>query len=344
MGTLKKVAIAVGVVVLVLGIGVGYLALTFQPPDASVDDEGEWGEVNESSTEVVTTIQVQNNNDYAISLGSNVGAKYYLYFNDVRVANGEKRGVNIPKGNSTIELRTYIDNEQLVPWWAEFVRANETIVMDTTVTAEAGLLGQQFSKNFTLEQRTMMEDETPMIDSLSAAASETEGRYTVDAGVEEVGYVVERGYAEWGEVEDNQTTVLFKFDITNPSDSVAIPSEPDGLRANIEMNGVNLMDVSGDEFEMRSSTEPIQPGETRTVVYAVDMDNRKIDDWFRSHVRNDEVTDVEVTFGMTFAVQGQSFDVPPQGGATYTCEFQTGMLVDDQDTDTTCGDEASAAP
>jgi len=343
MGTLRKVAIAVGVVVLVLGIGVGYLALTFQPPDATVEDEGDWGEVNESSTEVVTTIQVRNENDYAISVGSNVGAEYYLYFNDVRVASGQKKGVNIPKGNSTIELRTYIDNEQLVPWWAEFVRADETIVMDTNITVKAGLLGQKFSKNFSLDQRRMLEDETPMIDSLSSAASETEGRYTVDAGVDEVGYVVEDGYAEWGEVEGNQTTVLFKFDITNPSDSVAIPSEPDGLRANVEMNGVDLMDVSGDEFEMRSSPDPIEPGETRTVVYAVELDNEKIDDWFRTHVEKDEVTDVEVTFGLTFAAQGQTFDVPPQGGATYTCQFQTGMLVDDQQTDTTCGDESSAA-
>ncbi len=342
MGTLKKVGIAVAVVLLVLVLAVGYLALTFQPPDATVEDEGEWGDVNESSTEVVTTIQVENNNDYAISLGNNVGAQYYLYFNDVRVATGEKRGVSLPQGESEIELRTYIENEQLVPWWAEFVRDNETIEMDTTVVADASFVGQSFSRNFSLEQRTMLEDRTPIINSFSSAASEAEGRYTVDAGADEVGYVVERGYAEWAEVEDDQTTVLFKFEITNPSDTVPIPAEPDGFRANIQMNGVNLMNASGDEFETRSSTEMIQPGETRTVVYAVQMDNEKIDDWFRTHVRNDEVTDVEVNFQMQFDVQGERFAVPP-GGATYECELQTGMLVDDQETSSTCGDEAEAA-
>jgi LEA14-like dessication related protein len=344
MGTLKNVGIVVGVFVLVLGLGIGYLALTFQPPDASVEDEGEWGEVNNSSTEVVTTLQVQNNNDYAISVGDSVGAEYHLYFNDVRVASGEKRGVSLPQGESEIELRTYIENEQLVPWWAEFVRADETIVMDTTVTADASFLGQSFQRNFSLDQRRMMEDDTPIINSFSGAANQSAGRYTADAGVEEVGYVVERGHAEWAEVEDNQTTVLFKFDITNPSDNVPIPAEPDGLRAEIGMNGVNLMEASGDEFEMRSSTEAIQPGETRTVVYAVEMDNQKIDEWFRSHVRNDEVSDVEVTFQMQFSVQGQTFSVPRGAGATYECQLQTGMLIDDQETDSTCGDEDSAAP
>lgn len=343
MGTLKKVGIAVVVVLLVLVLAVGYLALTFQPPDATVEDEGEWGEVNESSTEVVTTIQIENNNDYAISVGDSVGAQYYLYFNDVRVASGEKRGVNLPQGESELELRTYIDNEQLVPWWAEYVRANETIVMDTTVVADASLVGQSFQRNFSLDQRRMMEDRTPIINSFSSAASEVEGRYTVDTGVDEVGYVVERGYAEWAEVEDDQTTVLFKYEITNPSDNVPIPAEPDGFRANIQMNGVNLMNATGDEFETRSSTEPIQPGETRTVVYAVQMDNEKIDDWFRSHVRNEEVTDVEVSFQMQFDVEGETFTLPQGGAATYECQLQTGMLVDDQETESTCGDEASAA-
>jgi LEA14-like dessication related protein len=336
MVSLKKVGVALLAVFLVTGMVVGYFALTFEQPEVTVEDEGDWGTVNESNTEVVTTLAVNNENDYAIKLG-NVGADYDLYFNDVRVAEGQKRGVAIPKGESTIELRTLIDNAKLQPWWVEFVEANETIEMETSVTAKATFLGQTAKKDFQVGDRTMLEDRRPVISSMSDAASEAEGRHTVETAADEVGYVIEDGWATYGDVNESVTKIRFHFRVTNPSSTVPVPAEPDGLKANIEMNDVAIVDVEGDDFSaVGEGDDTIEPGETQVVVYEVTMDNEKVDDWFTSHVRNDEVTNVEVTFQMQFEAGGSTVEVPP-AGVTYECQFATQLLVDEQPAENTCG-------
>ena len=66
---------------------------------------------------------------------------------------------------------------------------------------------------------------------------------------------------------------------------------------------------------------------------------QKIDDWFRSHVERGERSTIEVRTSLAFESPrtGTTIRVPGDGPVTYTCEFQTAMLVDDQETATTCG-------
>lgn len=353
---LGKKAIAVLLsLALVTGGGVAaYYGGVVRPPEVTLADEGDWGAVNEERTEIVTTLAVRNPNPVGVSIGDRVGVQYEATLNGVRLAEGEKRGVTVPSGNSTVELRTDLLNDRIAPWWVEFIRANETVELDAEarVTARAGLTA---SNTFTVN-RTLLDDRTPVIDALSATANATRDTYTtnVTAGAElssrfarfdrtetvTVGYEVERGWATWGPVDRNRTTVLFHFQVHNPGD-VPVPAYPDGFGVSADLNDVRLVQAQGDAFSAESLDEDavIKPGETREVVLATVIDNRRVDEWFTSHVRRDEVTDIETQ--LQFVVQepttGATFRIPDESPVTYDCRLRTAILVDNRNTSTSCG-------
>lgn len=336
IGTVLRVVVAL-VVVLALAIGGGFASGVLGAPSAGVEDVGDWGEVTEERTEIVTTLWVDNPNPVGVSTGSSLRADYEIYMNDVRVAEGRKRGVDVGTGNDTVELRTYIDNDRLQPWWVEYVRANETISLSTdgTATVDVGLASADVQ--FPSVEETIQEDSAPVIEALSAAASQAEGTYGP--------YEIQRGYAEWGSVNESTTTVLFVYEIRN-SGPIAVPAVPEGFEVDVRMNDVHLFEGGTDEMTPRNvaGDATIGPGETQTLVFEVEMDNGKVDDWFRSHVENDESTHVEADVQFVFEIEetGSTFRVPDDG-VTYECDFRTAILVDDGETESDCGDAGSVA-
>jgi LEA14-like dessication related protein len=344
---LKSVGSVLAVaVVLLVGL---YLAGFIGPPSASIADEGDWGTVSQDRTEVVTTLAVENPNPLGISIGERLSAAYRVSMNDVRVASGEQTGLEVPSGTSRMELSTYIDNDRIPPWWVAFVRADETLRVNLTGEIRATAFGLSSSTAFPAQERTMLENETPIIASMSEAIGELEGTYTTEetVGTEPVtetvtvGYEVERAWATWGTVNRSSTEVLFHVRLHNPSERIPVPAAPDGLTSTIEMNDVALVDVEGEGVGVRNLDRDavIPPGETREVVYVAVMDNEQVDDWFRRHVERGERSNVEVRTSLLFDVPrtGTTIRVPEDGPVTVMCAFQTAMLVDDQETATTCG-------
>ncbi|MFB6088116.1 MAG: PKD domain-containing protein, partial [Haloarculaceae archaeon] len=319
-------------------------------------DRGDWGTVTENETEVVTTIWVDNPNPFPIALGSGLSATYNVSFNDVALASGEKDALSVPKGNSTLRLNSTIRNDRLPAWWARFVRANETIAMtiDGDLTVD---VGPSASYGIHREQ-TVLENSTPIITALSQAANGTTGTYTTSVGTDQldaslldglvgedtqsvtVGYEIREADARWGSVTRRRTTLLFDFTIHNPGD-VPVPAVPDGLGAEIEMNGVRMFETETGTLSPRSvgPDAVIPPGETRTVTYAVRMNNSKVDEWFTSHVRRGELTTVRTSFQLVFGVPsaGVTVRAPADSPVTYTCDLRTAILVDNQTTSTDCG-------
>jgi LEA14-like dessication related protein len=353
-------AVATLVVALVLLVVVAYFLGIVGVPSAGLVDRGDWGTVTEERTEVITTVWVDNTNPFPIALGDGLSADYEVAFNGVALASGEKDAIEVPKGNSTIELRTNLRNDRLPAWWVAFVRANETVAMDINGTLSVDV-GPTVSHDIHVEQ-TALEDSTPIISALSAAANGTRGTYTQSVGSDQVsddvdlnalsdeevtvGYEVREGSARWGEVTEEQTTVVFEFTVHNPGD-VPVPAVPDGLGVTVDMNDVRLFRGESGDLSA-SSVSPdavIPPGETQTVEFTVRMDNEKVDEWFTSHVRRDERTAVSTGLQLVFEVPptGQTVRLPRNSPVTYDCQLQTAILVDDQTTETNCGEPGSAA-
>ena len=353
----RKIGVALGALVGLLLVL--YLLGIIGAPAAGLVDRGDWGEVTDERTEIVTTVWVDNPNPVGVSLGNTVTAEYDIILNDVLLAEGNKSDIEVPKGNSTTELRTDIINERLGQWWVRYVRANETVELDVNATMNVNTV---VSTSYDIHRnQTMLNESTPVIDALSASVNETTGTYTESVSASEVddslsgdalgdsdtvtvGYEVRRGWATWDEVSESETTVEFHMLVHNPGDA-PVPAAPDGIGVSVDMNDVRTFEAESGELstESASGDEVIEPGETEEVTYTVTMDNDKVDDWFTSHVRAEagpgqEATAVTAQFQVVFGnpVTGGEFRFPQDSPVTYDCDFQTDILVDGQNSTSTC--------
>jgi len=360
----RRIGVALGGLVGVLVVL--YLLGVIGAPAVGLEDRGDWGEVTDERTEIVTTAWVNNPNPIGLSLGNSVTAEYDIALNDVLLAEGSKSDIRIPRGNSTTELRTDVRNDRLADWWVAYVRADETVTLDANATLRVNtLVGASHDVR---RQRTMLNESTPVVDALSAAVDETSGTYTQSVSASEVGdglldesplagsdgvtvgYEVERGWATWGEVSESETTVVFHMRVHNPGD-VPVPASPDGLGVSVDMNDVRTFEAESGELSADSvgGDAVVAPGETEEVTYRVTMDNDRVDEWFTSHVRADagpgaEATAVSAQFQVVFEnpATGGQFRFPRDSPVGYDCSFRTAILVDGQHSSSTC--EAPSAP
>lgn len=329
----------VGLVVVLVG---GFLVGVLGVPTVEVADAGDWGETTDNETEVITELRVSNPNPIGITIGGGFTATYGIELNGVRVVDGARDSISIPKGNSTLEVVSTIDNDRLVPWWRAYVRNDETIEMQATGEVTIGTLMGTTIELPTLE-RTLLEDDRPVIDAFDGAVSSLEGEYSQSAAVGTIGYSIESASADWAGVTERTSTIRLDIRVRNSGD-VVMPLSPEGFRLDAEANGIALFEASQENLtiENAASDATLAPGEARTITYTVRMTNDHIDDWFVSHVERDERTDLTLTSRLVFEEPrtGVTLSVPP-GGVTYNCEFQTAILVDDQETTTTCGQPTS---
>jgi len=367
---LKRVAVVLGIIIALIALFV----FLFQQPSIGVQNWGEWGEVNEEQTEIITTLWVDNPNPLGVALTGTAQVSYDLTLNDVKLADGEAQNLDVPPGNDTLTLSTELNNHRIPEWWVNFVQNNETISVTAEPQGTVDVVLLSASHGTTID-KTLLEDATPVSSALSQVAGGAEGEYTktfsgdrietqfasdlidnqrlneltsVGVSSEEitVGYEVQRGWTTWGEVSQERTVVYYHFLVHNPSEVVAIPAEPDNLGLTVNMNNVELFTAQEDDTTLQNPMEfslseslgkrVLTPGETKEIVYAIEMDNEKLDDWFVSHVQRDEQTDVRVEFQMVFDNGETIFRVPENSPVTYSCELQTGILVDGQNQETTC--------
>lgn len=118
------------------------------------------------------------------------------------------------------------------------------------------------------------------------------------------------------------------------------PGVPDGIVLNADLNGNRIFEAEGESISPRNVDEDdvLLPGETTTYTYEVRMDNRRVDEWFTSHVRNDERSTMTTRFQLQFGIGDITITIPRESPITDDCRFQTGILVDNQVTESDCGD------
>ncbi|WP_129112704.1 LEA type 2 family protein [Halegenticoccus tardaugens] len=325
-------------------------------PSAGVETAGEWGNVTEQRTEVVTTFWVDNPYPVRITTGDLLDLDYRLELNGVTVAEGSWDEVDLPRGNTTQTQSTYLRNDRLAAWWVRFVEDDETL----RATAHGRAVIDGPFGDWTYERSsatgTHFANRTPVSDAISGAAAQTEGEYVRTrsvryGGVERdvtVGAEVRDARATWGRVDRNGTTVLFRFRIHNPSDAVPLVVEPTGLRLRADANGVRLFRSGSGVLSREAATDDrlVLPGETRDVTIAATVDNRVIDDWFRSHVRNGERSTIETRLQLVVdpVGAGEPIRVPEDDEATHRCTVRTAVLEDGQRPGTTCGAQSGSPP
>jgi LEA14-like dessication related protein len=292
---LRIAGTAIVALLLAVGLAVG-LGVFGAPSVAAVDNE--FGDVNESTTTIETDLVINNPNPFGVNLGG-VDVDYTVSMNDVRVAEGAREGVSIQSGNSTIPLTTRMDHEQIPPWWASHVRNGEQSQLVIDADAESERLGR--GKQFTAE-RSIETDVVGQFDSNETRPVEVDdSAVSLLPVVEEPFMYINETRAEWGDVSREETPMNVAFAAHNPQ---SFPITVAEMEYEITMNDVVVGEGSSD------TNAVIAPGETRDIETQTAITNDALDEWWVSHLRNDQVTDVQIRFYATLEVDGQEIRVP----------------------------------
>jgi LEA14-like dessication related protein len=272
--------------------------------------DNQFGEVNDTHTEVQTDLVIHNPNPVSVRLGG-TSVNYTVAMNDIRMASGDKRGVGVGTGNSTVNLTTFLHNERIPAWWASHVRGGEHTNLTVSATVQPGFVGQ--SATFQPAAETI---ETDLLGQFNS----TEDR-PVNAEmplVEDPVLVVQRTNASWGTVTDTETPIDLEFEVYNPKASPVVVSN---VGYDISMNDVP---VGSGELE---ETESIPGKSARVVETPTVIDNENLDEWWVTHVENDQTTELRIEFYAELELPGSTETVRvPLDELTYTQTIETDMF------------------
>jgi LEA14-like dessication related protein len=276
--TLRIVLTAVvGIAVVVGGtVAVGVLGA---PAVAGVQNQ--FGAVTEDNTTIGTNLTVRNPNPVGVQLGD-TAVNYTVYMNDVRMASGQKSGLQVGTGNSTLNFTTRMDNGQIPPWWTSHIENGER----TQVSIDA-----RVTSTLTAGQTVQLQQDRTVETDLIGQFNSDEDR-PVDANrrvVSDPVLWVNGTRASWDRenLSPEQTPLDLSFDVYNPKPYPYAVSE---LGYTITMNGIEVGTGSTDDV----ATLP--PGTERTIDTRTILRNQHLDEWWVSHLQNNQVTDLRMQF------------------------------------------------
>lgn len=301
-------------VIVVAGVGGAFaMGLLGVPAVDGVDNR--FAGVNATTTLVETALTVRNPNPVGARLGG-LTIGYTVWLNDVPVANGSKRGLSVEAGTSTVSFTTAMTNDRIPAWWVSHVRNGEHTVVRVDATVTSGLLDR--SADVTPVER-------PVDTDVLSAFNSSETR-PVDANAplvsDPVLYVNETS-AAWGDVSAEVTPIEMAFVVYNPK---PVPYAISKVGYTITMNGVRV----GEGETARGYAIP--PRAERTVEATTEIRNGRLDEWWVSHLENDQVTELRIEFSATIELpSGQTVEVPLDR-LTYTETIETDFFGNEADT------------
>lgn len=263
------IALMVVVALVAGGLVAGGVVEVGQPQVVSVSNE--WGAVTQESTQLQT--QVVMNNPNAVGVPGLLDVEYRATMNDVVIVEGHRGDVGLPSGESTLDIAAQMDNDRIADWWVAHVNDGERSDLSITAAVD-GPLG--VSKTVPVTETTF---ETDLLGHLSAAEPTN-----ISMGGEQLLRVSGQD-ATWGEADEAETPVVFSAAVENTHDSsITI----DGFGYEVAMN-----DVIVGSGETPAGVE-IASGSTERVDVRAIIDTPKMADWWASHVRNGESTNLSV--------------------------------------------------
>lgn len=292
-GTKLKALVAV-VGLLSASIG-GAFALGVIGAPSVVAVENSFGDVTDRTTVVHTDLVVNNPNPIGVRLGGTT-VNYTVRMNDVSMASGQKEGLQVGTGNTTLPFTTEMDNTEIPDWWVTHVRNGERTNVTVDARVRTSVLGD---RQFDLNQRQQVE--TDIISQFNSEETRPVNGPSSPVLSNPMLYVNETN-AAWGSVSEAETPIDMQFVAYNPQTQPYTVTEVESV---IYMNEITVGRATTDQPYV------IEGGTTETMQVAAAIDNSELDDWWVSHLERNQVTDLRIEFYATVELPtGNTIRVP----------------------------------
>lgn len=269
--------LVVALVALAALVAIGFLLGVFGVPElTSIDNQ--FGDVNNSTTEIRTNVTVDNPNPVGVSLGG-LRVDYTIEMNDVAMANGTKEGLSIGTGNSRLGFATYLDNAKIPRWWYRHVDRGER----TNVVVDADVSHSTFGSTDFQRRDSIETDIVSAFDSTETREINADRPFVEDP----VLYLNETAGSFGDGVTPEQTPLDLDFTVYNPK---AYPYAITEIGYTIEMNDVTVGNGSTRDEQV------LAPQSTSTIEAQTVIQNENLDRWWVTHLENNEVTDLYIDF------------------------------------------------
>ena len=325
LGSRIRIAATVIGVLVVTIVGSFTLGVLGAPAVQEVDNR--FGDVSNDTTVVHTDLLVHNPNPIGIQHGATT-INYTVRMNDVPMAVGGREGLDVETGNSTLAFTTRMDNGQIPAWWATHVNNDERTVVTIDAVVRASIVGRH---RYDLTQEKQVE--TDIIGNFNSNETRPVRADDPPPVFSDPVLYVNRTSATWGEATREETPIDMTFALYNPQ---TLPYTISELGYEITMNGVQVGERKTDDLAA------IPPGTTKTVTTRARIINPNLDDWWVTHLRNDEVTQVRIEFYAVLAGDELTGDVRvPLDRLTCEETIETDIFGTKNATD---GDRATPTP
>lgn len=290
-----RVALLGVVVLCVIVVGAFAAGILGIPSIATIDNT--FGEVTNETTTIETDLVISNPNPVGIGL-EGVSVNYTVSMNSIEMAQGNRDGVGVEPGNSTMNLETRMRNDAIPPWWTSHIRNDERTTVGINATITSDRLGRS------TDVRRTHEIETDLIGAFNS--EETRPVNADSALVDDPVLYINETRGQWGTVSETETPIDMAFEVYNPNVEPYVITE---VGYDITMNDVAMGEGRTEEAYVIPSRG------TETVELTTVLDNRQLDDWWVTHldeeVHGHQVSELRIEFYAVIELPtGEEITVP----------------------------------
>ena len=250
--------------------------------------------ISENTTTVETGLTVSNPNPVGVSLGG-TAIDYTVSMNDVAMASGQKRGISLGRGNTTLQFSTEMRNDRIPPWWVSHVRNGERTQVSIDADITDSLAG---GRSVSLTQsRTVETDMLSAFNSTETRPVDADRPFVSDP----VLYINEtRGSWDREGVTRSETPIEMAFDVYNPK---PVPYAVSKIGYRTYMNDIRVGSGETDSGKL------LMPGERETIGVRNVIRNERLDEWWVTHLQRNQNTTMYVDFYLVVEGGGEQFRI-----------------------------------
>lgn len=235
--------------------------------------ESHWGEVHKKTTDIETKLTVENPNDAEFGDLISLTVRQSSSIHGVPVADGGTTTSGLNAGTNTLSLTSEFRHSTVPVWWAHHLNAGEESTVNTRTNATVDVGVTTLNASVPDRQQTLTTDLLAGFNDTSDRAIEQNGRRVA---------TIHETSATWGHATEHHAPIDAQVTIENER-SRAI--EIRDITYTVTLNGVALADnrTVDEEYD-------IPPLATKTIEPTFVLNNTKMEEWWPTHVRNGETS------------------------------------------------------